>query len=292
VIDWQQLAATLAVQLQRPLSDAQARPLAGGDINRAFRLDCGADRYFIKLNEAVLEGMFVAERAGLEAIRCSRAIRVPAVYLTGSDDEYAYIVMEYIELGGPQDPDRLARALAAMHDCLQPQFGFHGDNTIGSTAQINRWNTDWVDFWREHRLGFQLRLARHNGLDSSLIDRGLLLADNLAQFFSSYYPQPSLLHGDLWSGNYSADGNGNPVIYDPACYYGDHEADLAMMELFGNPGARFFDAYREHFPIDRDYSDRRDLYNLYHLLNHANLFGGAYAAQAKQLIERLLAKVH
>jgi len=292
VIDWQQLAATLAVQLQRPLADAQARPLAGGGINRAFRLDCGADRFFIKLNEAALEGMFVAERTGLEAIQRSRAIRTPAVYLTGSDDEYAYIVMEYIDLGGPQDPDRLARALAAMHDCVQPHFGFHGDNTIGSTAQINRWNTDWVDFWREHRLGFQLRLARHNGLDSSLIDRGLLLADNLAQFFSSYHPQPSLLHGDLWSGNYSADGNGNPVIYDPACYYGDHEADLAMMELFGNPGARFFDIYREHFPVDRGYSVRRDLYNLYHLLNHANLFGGAYATQAQQVIERLLAQLH
>ena len=292
MIDWQLLATKLAVQLQRPLCDAQARPLAGGGINRTFRLDCGADRFFIKLNEAALEGMFVAERAGLEVIRLSRTIRVPAVYLTGSDDETAYIVMEYIDLGGPQNPDRLARALAEMHDCVQTQFGFHGDNTIGSTAQINRWNTNWVDFWREHRLGFQLQLAVRNGFDKQLIDRGLLLADNLAQFFSSYHPRPSLLHGDLWSGNYNADSNGNPVIYDPACYYGDHEADLAMMELFGNPGARFFDVYREHFAIDGGYSDRRELYNLYHLLNHANLFGGAYAAQAKQLIERLLTKVH
>jgi len=291
VIDWQQLSATLAVQLQRPLADAHAWPLNGGNINRAFRLDCGAERFFVKLNEAARETMFVAERAGLEAIQHSHTIRVPAVYLTGSIGEYAYIVMEYIDLGGPQDPDRLARALAAMHDCLQQRFGFHGDNTIGSTAQQNNWNKDWIDFWREHRLGFQLQLARRNGLDSPLIDRGLLLADNLAQFFSSYHPQPSLLHGDLWSGNYNADSTGNPVIYDPACYYGDHEADLAMMELFGNPGARFFDTYREHFPIDSGYSDRRDLYNLYHVLNHANLFGGAYAAQAQQVIERLLAQL-
>jgi len=291
VIDWQQLAATLALQLQRPLSDAQARPLAGGSINRAFRLDCGADSFFVKLNEAGREAMFVVERTGLEAIQRSGAIRTPAVYLTGSDDECAYMVMEYIDLGGPQDPDRLAQALAAMHGCVQQQFGFHGDNTIGSTAQINRWNTDWVDFWREHRLGYQLQLARRQGLDSSLIDRGLLLNENLAQFFSSYYPQPSLLHGDLWSGNYGADGTGNPVIYDPACYYGDHEADLAMMELFGNPGGRFFDVYREHYPINSGYSDRRDLYNLYHLLNHANLFGSTYATQAQQMVERLLAKI-
>ena len=292
MIDWQQLSTKLAVQLQRPLSHAQARPLAGGGINRTFRLDCGVDRFFIKLNEAARESMFVAERAGLEAIQRSRTIRTPSVYMTGSDDEYAYIILEYIDLGGPQDPERLALALAAMHGCVQPQFGFHSDNTIGSTPQINGWNTNWVDFWREHRLGFQLQLARCNGLDSPLIDRGLLLADNLAQFFSSYHPQPSLLHGDLWSGNYNADSTGNPVIYDPAWYYGEQEADLAMMELFGNPGARFFDAYHDHFPIDGGYSDRRDLYNLYHLLNHANLFGGDYAAQARQLIERLLAKVH
>jgi protein-ribulosamine 3-kinase len=292
VIDWQLLATKLAVQLQRPLSDAQARPLAGGGINRTFRLDCGADRFFLKLNEAARESMFVAERTGLEAIQRSGAIRTPAVYLTGSDDETAYIVMEYIDLDGPQDSERLARALAAMHDCAQPQFGFHSDNTIGSTPQINRWNTNWVDFWREHRLEFQLQLADRNGLDSALIERGLLLADNLAPFFSSYRAQPSLLHGDLWSGNYSADSSGNPVIYDPACYYGDHETDLAMMELFGNPGVRFFDVYREHFAIDRGYSDRRELYNLYHLLNHANLFGGAYTAQAQAVIERLLAKVH
>ena len=101
----------------------------------------------------------------------------------------------------------------------------------------------------------------------------------------------SLLHGDLWSGNYGADSDGNPVVYDPACYYGDHEADLAMMELFGSPGARFFAAYREHFPIDDGYPLRRDLYNLYHLLNHANLFGGGYARQSQRLIERLLAQI-
>jgi fructosamine-3-kinase len=101
-----------------------------------------------------------------------------------------------------------------------------------------------------------------------------------------------LLHGDLWSGNQGADSSGNPVIYDPACYYGDHEVDLAMMELFGSPGERFFAVYRERFPIDADYPLRRDLYNLYHLLNHANLFGGAYAAQSLRVIDRLLAQLH
>ena len=292
MIDWSQLVATLAARLRRPLTDIQTTPLAGGDINQAFRLDCGADRFFVKFNEARREAMFVAERAGLEAIQRSVTVRVPAVHLTGSDGKYAYIVMEYIDLDGPLDPDRLALALAAMHGCMHQRFGFDADNTIGSTMQENHWNEDWIEFWQENRLGFQLQLAQRNGLDKQLIDGGLQLAENLSLFFASYQPQPSLLHGDLWSGNYSADSAGNPVIYDPACYFGDHEVDLAMMELFGNPGLRFFDAYREHFPLDGGYSVRRDLYNLYHLLNHANLFGGAYVTQAQQVTRRLLAQLY
>ncbi|MCG6889038.1 MAG: fructosamine kinase family protein [Gammaproteobacteria bacterium] len=291
MIDWSQLSLTLAAQLERPLADAQVRPLAGGDINRAFRLDCGAERFFVKLNAAGREAMFVAERAGLETIRRSRTIRVPAVYLTGSDGEYAYIVMEYVDLGGPLDPGRLAQALAAMHGCMHERFGYYGDNTIGSSAQVNSWNGDWIEFWREHRLGAQLQLAQCNGLDRQLIDRGWQLTENLAPFFAGYQPRPSLLHGDLWSGNYGADSSGNPVIYDPACYYGDHEVDLAMMELFGNPGVRFFDTYRDHFPMDRGYPERRDFYNLYHLLNHANLFGAGYVTRARQVIERMFAQL-
>jgi protein-ribulosamine 3-kinase len=292
VIDWSQLVATLAARLGRPLTDIQITPLAGGDINQAVRLDCGAERFFVKFNEARREAMLVAERAGLEAIQRSATIRVPAVHLIASDGKYSYIVMEYIDLDGPIDPDRLAQALAAMHGCMHQRFGFEADNAIGGTAQVNSWTTDWVEFWRKHRLGFQLRLAQRNGLDKQLIDDGLRLASNLAPLFASYQPRPSLLHGDLWSGNYSADSSGNPVIYDPACYYGDHEVDLAMMELFGNPGARFFDAYREHVPFDGGYSARRDLYNLYHLLNHANLFGGAYVTQAQQVTRRLLAQLY
>ena len=291
MIDWRLLERKLAGQLQLRLSGAKSTPLAGGDINLAFRLDCGSYRFFVKLNRADRESMFVAEREGLEALRSSQTIRVPEVHLTGNDGEHAYIVMEYIELAGPVDDDRLAQALAAMHGCVQSRFGFHCDNAIGSTPQVNRPTSDWVEFWREQRLEFQLELARRNGIAAKLIDRGLRLAGNLAQFFTTYQPQASLLHGDLWSGNWGFDHVGNPVIYDPACYYGDHEADLAMMELFGNPGARFFARYRECFPIDAGYAERRDLYNLYHLLNHANLFGGGYTSQAQQSIDRLLAQL-
>lgn len=286
---WQSLGASLARQLQLSGGDIQAVPIHGGDINQAFRLECGLHKYFVKVNRADLLSMFVAEKAGLDAIRRSQAIRVPEVFLTGHEDNCAYIVMEYIELGGRADAGLFATAVAAMHCCCQDQFGFECDNTIGSTPQHNTFNADWIDFWRQHRLGFQLELAQQNGFDAGLIDAGNRLAENLGKFFRTYHPRPSLLHGDLWSGNQGADLDGNPVIYDPACYYGDHEADLAMMELFGHPGERFFSRYGEHFPIDSGYAERRELYNLYHVLNHANLFGGGYAAQAQRTIERLLA---
>lgn len=282
------MAAALA---QRGSADeVRATAVAGGDINHAWRLEAGANRYFVKLNRADREAMFVAERRGLEAIRDSAAIRVPRVFMTGSEAGYSYIVMEYIDMGGSPAAERLARALAAMHGCVREQFGFDSDNTIGTTPQVNTMTPDWTGFWRDHRFGYQLELARRNGLPARLIDSGERLAQDLEQFFGGYRPRASLLHGDLWSGNWSADSEGNPVIYDPACYYGDHEADLAMMELFGSPGERFFAAYREHFPIDPGYAQRRDLYNLYHLLNHANLFGGGYAAQAQDVIDRLLAR--
>jgi fructosamine-3-kinase len=290
VIDLQSLGSALAKQLQLPPGETCATPIPGGDINQAYRLEFGKYQFFIKLNRAALLPMFDAEKVGLDAIRQSHTLRVPEVFMTGREDDRAFIVMEFIELGGQPDADRFAVALAAMHNHCNQQFGFHGDNTIGSTEQVNTFNDDWIDFWRRHRLGFQLELARQNGLDAGLIDGGHRLLDELDKFFSTYQPRPSLLHGDLWSGNQAADTQGNPVIYDPACYFGDHEADLAMMELFGHPGERFFAGYAENFPLDDGYAARRELYNLYHVLNHANLFGGGYGAQALLMTESLLAQ--
>lgn len=291
MIDWQTLATTLLADTGSSPGRVQAVPLAGGNINRCYRLEAGPSRYFVKLNRADRESMFVAECDSLVAIHDCAAIRVPQVYLTGCEGQHSYIVMEYIEMTADAGSVGLARALAAMHGSVSRQFGFHRDNTIGSTPQVNQPSSNWVEFWREYRLGFQLALAERNGLPARLIERGELLAAEFARFFDNYQPRPSLLHGDLWAGNHASDSMGNPVIYDPACYYGDHEADLAMMELFGNPGDVFFAAYRERYPIDAGYSTRRELYNLYHLLNHANLFGGSYADQSQQVIEGLLAQL-
>jgi fructosamine-3-kinase len=289
-MDWQSIGDRLAQQLQISLGDWRATSVHGGDINQAFRLETGAQRFFVKTNRAELLAMFEAERAGLDAIRRSRTIRVPEVFLTGCEGARAFIVMEYLELRPRPAAAALATALAAMHSSFHDRFGFECDNTIGSTPQPNTFNDDWIEFWRRHRLGFQLALAKQNGFAASTIDAGYRLAETLGDYFHVYRPRPSLLHGDLWSGNQAADSAGNPVIYDPACYYGDHEADLAMMELFGHPGERFFAVYHEHFPIDPDYPLRRELYNLYHILNHANLFGGGYAGQASGMIDRLLAQ--
>lgn len=289
-MDWQSIGDRLALQLRISPGDYRATPVQGGDINQAFRLEAGDRRFFVKTNRAERLAMFEAERAGLEAIHRSRAIRVPRVLLTGCEGGQAFIVMEYIEFGGRPGAAAFASALAAMHASFNDRFGFECDNTIGSTPQPNSFNDDWIEFWRRQRLGFQLALARQNGLEVRIIDAGYRLAENLDIYFRGYRPRASLLHGDLWSGNQAADSEGNPVIFDPACYYGDHEADLAMMELFGCPGERFFAVYHEHFPIDPGYPMRRELYNLYHILNHANLFGGGYAGQASALIDRLLAQ--
>lgn len=176
------------------------------------------------------------------------------------------------------------------NDRAPSQFGFLQDNFIGTTPQPNGWKDNWVDFWREQRLGFQLQLAARNGHGGRLKTLGEKLLDVLPVFFAGYEPQPSLLHGDLWGGNHAFLADGTPVIFDPAPYYGDRECDLAMMELFGGYPADSYAAYRAVYPLDAGYATRRDLYNLYHILNHANLFGDGYAKQAEQMMLRLLAE--
>ncbi len=284
------LRADLEARLGRSLAPARISPAGGGDINRAVKLEAADQTLFVKYNRADRLAMFEAERRGLEAMAATSTVRVPRPLAAGRCGDIAYLALEFIDLRGQPDPAALATALAAMHACGADAFGFDGDNTIGSTPQSNRWSDDWLEFWREQRLGAQLRLGAQNGrFGRELLDSGARLGEKLAGLFGAYRPRPALLHGDLWSGNWSADGAGRPVLYDPACYYGDHEADLAMMELFGSPGARFFSVYHEHFTIDPGYDLRRDLYNLYHLLNHANLFGGGYAAQSLAVIRRLQA---
>jgi protein-ribulosamine 3-kinase len=264
----------------------------GGCINQASVIT-GADgrHFFVKWNSARLADMFAAEAEGLAALAETKSIRVPEPVCHGIEGDRCFLVMELLELGGRLDPARFGEALARMHRHTAERFGWHRDNTIGATPQINAWRDDWIDFWREQRLGFQIDLAAKRGGGSSLRDAVQAVMDTLPAFFDGYRPVPSVLHGDLWSGNWDADGEGNPVIYDPAVYFGDRETDLAMTELFGGPGQRFYDAYHATWPVDPGYRVRKDLYNLYHLLNHFNLFGGGYAGQSERLATRLLCEV-
>lgn len=270
----------------------QQQASGGGCINSTFSISDGCDSYFVKLNRADLSEMFTAEADGLNEIRSSDSIRVPEVICTGSDGNQAYLVLEHLQLGhgDSHSHEQLGDELAQMHRHCSEKFGWFRDNTIGSTPQHNQQRSDWIEFWRSERLEFQLQLAANNGYSGKLQQLGEQLLNQLDDFFISYTPQASLLHGDLWSGNYAIDQNGCPVIFDPAVYYGDREADLAMTELFGGFNTHFYQAYQASFPLDAGYQQRKTLYNLYHVLNHLNLFGGGYLSQAESMLARLLAE--
>jgi fructosamine-3-kinase len=235
--------------------------------------------------------MFVAEAEGLRELAAAKTLRVPEPVCWGVAGEMAYLVLEHLEFGRRGNAALLGEQLASLHRTTQAEFGWGRDNTLGSTPQINTPCTDWVGFWRERRLGFQLGLARRNGCSGELQRLGEQLMTHLNGLFDGYRPQPALLHGDLWSGNHGYLADGTPVIFDPAVYYGDREADLAMTELFGGFGADFYAGYRAAWPLDAGYAVRKTLYNLYHILNHFNLFGGGYEQQALRMSQQLLAEL-
>ncbi|BAV32405.1 hypothetical protein SCL_0081 [Sulfuricaulis limicola] len=287
---WTAIAQHVAATTGTPFTIRSRQAVGGGCINSATVVQDGRQRYFVKLNDAARLSMFEAEAEGLEEIAQTRSVRVPLPLCAGMVDGSAYLVLEHLDLesAGTRSLERLGHELAQMHRATQKLFGWHRDNTIGSTPQINTPGADWVEFWREHRLGFQLRLAARHGRD--LLRQGERLMADLDHFFRSYRPAPSLLHGDLWGGNVGATGQ-QPVIFDPAVYYGDREADIAMTELFGGFSARFHRAYGEAWPLDDGYKVRKTLYNLYHILNHFNLFGGGYGSQAERMIDSLLSEL-
>jgi fructosamine-3-kinase len=272
-------------------------PVSGGCIHEALKLegeDAGGKKsYFAKVADLERVPMLAAEAEGLAAIAKVGAVRTPHVVARGEDDEHGWLILEWLELGplSAHSGAALGKALAAQHRATFPQFGWEKDNFIGSSAQKNGWHDDWLAFWRERRLHAQLRMAAKHRYPSKMIDRGERLLADCGAFFTSHAPGPSLLHGDLWGGNAAALGDGTPVVFDPAVYCGDREADVAMTALFGGFPKDFLAAYREAWPLDDGYAVRRDFYNLYHVLNHANLFSGDYVEQSARSIERLLAEI-
>lgn len=289
---WQHLASEISTQTGQSFTPKSPQNIAGGCINQAVKLSDGQHHWFVKLQRAEQLAMFEAEAEGLAALADSQSIGVPRALMTGQFAGQSYLVLPFIQSGptGSQGHALAGERLATMHRHSAEAFGWYRDNTIGATPQINTWNKDWIVFWRDQRLGFQLELAANKGYGGRLQTQGEKLRADLAQLID-HAPAPSLLHGDLWGGNITFDQAGEPVIFDPAVYYGDREADLAMTELFGGFSPDFYAAYKATWPLPPGYLVRKHLYNLYHILNHLNLFGGGYADQASKTIDRLLAAI-
>ena len=291
---WQTISKQIEVATGQSFNIVSTHLLSGGDINSAVLLRGDNKSYFIKLNNANLITMFEAEFAGLQELAKTQTIRVPKPVVCGQTPEHAYLVLEHIDFGNKNKASErlLGEQLALMHSQQQPYFGWHRPNTIGSTLQSNIQTTDWPTFWREQRLAFQLQLLAKKGYTGKLQFDGERLCSDMPALFTHYQPQSSLLHGDLWGGNVAVDQQRRPVIFDPACYYGDREADLAMTELFGGFSQDFYDAYQAVWPLDSGYDTRKTLYNLYHILNHLNLFGNSYLRQAESMMALILSEIH
>jgi len=270
---------------------AWAEDLSGGDINRAARIRDGHRSWFVKYRDNAPAGMFAAEARALAEISASGCVRVPAAMAWGSAGDTAWLVLEYLELLSSGPAALLGEQLAALHGITRDRFGWSMDNYIGTTPQLNRPSDNWTEFWRHCRLEPQLAMARAAGFGSRLTDSGERLLDGLEQLLRDHQPCASLLHGDLWAGNKAFTSSGQPVLYDPAVYYGDRETDIAMSELFGGFEPAFYLAYQSVWPLPAGYPLRRELYKLYHVLNHLNLFGAAYLSRCERMIGALLAQI-
>ncbi|WP_432723521.1 fructosamine kinase family protein [Jeongeupia wiesaeckerbachi] len=281
---WNDVAAAIHAAGGEAGEPSAVLPVGGGEISAAFRFECGGRSYFVKCNRR--GAGFDAEAAALGLL--GTRIRVPQPVCSGQSGDRSFLVLEWLELQGQGDDARLGEALAEVHRLTMPRFGWDIDNTIGRTRQANGWLSDWPAFWLQRRLAPQLELAAHSG--ARLRDGDALLAA-LPALFDGYAPAASLLHGDLWSGNAAFLADGTPALFDPASYFGDRETDLAMTELFGGFSPRFYAAYRAAWPLDPGYRERRTLYQLYHVLNHYNLFGGHYRDAAQRMIRELLAQL-
>ncbi len=263
----------------------ETRAAGGGCIHRAEVVELeGGRRYFVKSNPAPPPRIFEREAEGLAALAAAGAIRVPEPLGTG-ERPMPFLVMEAIEAGRRRSGFSAAfgRRFARLHRAnadaggTVERFGFDRDNHIGATPQPNPWTGDWVDFFRRHRLGHQLALAREKGVSDPALERlGDRLLRRLDDLIGEPDEPPCLLHGDLWSGNFMVGEAGEPVLVDPAAYYGRREADLAMTRLFGGFDRRFYAAYEEVWPLAPGSGERLEIYKLYHLLNHLNLFGRGY----------------
>lgn len=271
-----------------PIADCQMMGTGSG--HRLIRVETERRLYCFKWNARPAAGMFLAEAEGLRTLAGTNSVRVPQVFAANQEENGpGWVLMEWIETGrwGEMNWEGLGEGLAQMHSWGAKAYGFSSDNYLGAAPQHNAWDTDWVRFFAEQRLGFQRDWAAQKGcLPLERARRLDWLIAHLGDFLGGVPRQPSLLHGDLWGGNVLSARAGTAVLIDPAVYYGDREAEIAFTQLFGGFSARFYQAYQSTQPLDPGFHERVDLYNLYHLLNHLNLFGDGYGGAVDAVLHR------
>lgn len=282
----QNFISELEKELNHPIIDWTS--VSGGDISEAYKLTTDKRSYFLKVNSSPRAlNMFITEKLALDEIHSTHAIETPKVFSCEKIENSAYILMEYIETRGAnkQDLEKLGSQLAKLHSCSSDHFGWASDNYIGSLNQSNKKHLHWTNFYVFERLLPQIKKAINNGmLDKNKIPTETKLVDSCSEFFGNV--TPALLHGDLWSGNYVISTNGTPYLIDPATYYGDALVDIAMSKLFGGFGQTFYQAYHHVFTKSSIYNVKIEVYQLYYLLVHLNLFGSSYHNSVVSILNR------
>ncbi len=284
---WHYIAQAIATETQQSFIIKDKKSIANGTVGRYYRISAGDRQYFVKIHNKDHLAHFRAEALSLKQIQSTKQITCPKVIALGSYIDKSFLVLTYIPFSHPEPKTwyKLGQQLALMHKKSQhKRCGWQQNNFIGDSQQPNKWHSQWQQFFSEQRIVWQLRLLSKK---SVLLGDIQHISKVCQQLLQHHKVTPCLVHGDLWRGNIGFYQN-NPVIFDPACYYGDREVDLAMTELFGFFPSDFYQGYHDTYPLDKGYEVRKTMYNLYHILNHANLFGGIYIKQAKAMLTRLL----
>lgn len=284
---WHTIELLISEALNQRFEIKEKHPISGGDINIAYLVSGGERSFFVKINAKHCIDSFLQEHYSLQTINQLASIKCPEPLLTGTTIDKSFLVIEYLNLiqGSAQSWHFLGQQLAHMHqNCTHGEYGWQEDNYIGESIQPNKWMNNWSMFFAEQRIGWQLQLLEEKSIKLGNID---YVCEHCHLLLKSHHPRPSLLHGDLWQGNVGFT-NDTCAIFDPASYYGDRETDVAMTELFGQFPDSFYQGYQSVFPLQKHYEQRKILYNFYHILNHANMFGGVYIDQAKAILQRIL----
>ncbi|GEA50897.1 hypothetical protein VIN01S_17010 [Vibrio inusitatus NBRC 102082] len=285
---WQAITQQLSDVLMFEFKIEEKIRITSGDISESYMISDGEQRYFIKLNSKDFLNSFSAEVDNLNELRLSNTVATPEIVHFGSTKEASFLILNYLPthpLSNHEASYQFGQDVARLHSWGdQQEYGFDNDNYIGATVQPNRWHKKWCQFFAEQRIGWQLQLLKEKGIEFGSLEE---IIESVKFSLSNHHPKPALLHGDLWHGN-CAESPFGPICYDPACYWGDRECDIAMTELFGGFPDAFYQGYKSIKPLLEGYEERKNIYNLYHVLNHCNLFGGHYLNDAQLRIDELI----